>query len=252
MVPVAESVPVPCVLVLSLNHAVRVSPGWITPVLGKSVGTTTIPYGLASAFVVIDELPAETTFVSCRSNAGGICGGSGTTRSIAFPALAAGAAATITIIANVNCAVPDGTDIVNTGEIHPSEPDPDADEVDNESVLVTVLNPAPRITNVSANPSALWPPNHKLENVAVAYRIEDNCGPVTVKLNVTSNEPVNATGDGNTAPDWEVVNDHLVRLRAERAGNGTGRIYTIAITATDSAGQSATATVPVSVPHDKR
>ena len=205
----------------------------------------------ASPFVVNDQLPAETTFVSCTATGGGACGGSGTSRSISFSTLGGGSDATVTIVVNVNCPVPDHTDIVNTGEIHLSQPDPDADEVENEAVVVTVLNPPPRITNVAASVSQLWPPNHKFANVAVAYTIEDNCGPVLVKLSVTSNEPVNGTGDGDTAPDWEVVNEHLVRLRAERAGNGTGRIYTITITATDSANQSSTATVPVTVPHDR-
>ncbi len=122
--------------------------------------------------------------------------------------------------------------------------------MDNESVLVTVLNPPPKVINPSSTPSQLWPPNHKMANVAVAYTIADNCGPVTVTLSVTSNEPINGTGDGNTAPDWIVVNDHLVQLRAERAGTGTGRVYTITITATDCAGQSGSATVTVTVPHD--
>jgi uncharacterized repeat protein (TIGR01451 family) len=205
----------------------------------------------ASAFTVTDDLPDETTFVSCSSTGGGVCGGSGTSRSVTFATLAAGGTATITAVANVPCSVPNDTDIVNTAEIRPSEPDPDGDEVENESVFVTVL--ALRITNVAANPSVLWPPNHKFVNVSVAYQIEaaDNCGPFVVTLSVTSNEAINGTGDGDTDPDWEVVNNHLVRLRAERAGNGTGRIYTITITATNSAGQSSSATVPVTVPHDQ-
>ena len=44
----------------------------------------------------------------------------------------------------------------------------------------------------------------------------------------------------------------VLRLRAERAGNGTGRIYTITINATDSEGQSSSADVTVRVPHDKK
>lgn len=203
----------------------------------------------ASPFVVIDELPAETTFVSCSATEGQ-CGGSGTSRSIAFSGLAAGASTTITIVANVTCGVPNDTDIVNIGEIHPVTTDPDADEVDNDSVIVTV-DPSPKITNVSVTPAVLWPPKHNLVSASVDYTIEDNCGPVTVTLSVASNEPVNGTGDGDTAPDWQVVSDHVVRLRAERAGTGTGRIYTITITATDSAGHSSSADVTVTVPHDK-
>jgi hypothetical protein len=43
-----------------------------------------------------------------------------------------------------------------------------------------------------------------------------------------------------------------VLLRAERAGNGTGRIYTIAITCTnDTNKESSIKTVTVVVPHDQ-
>jgi len=41
-----------------------------------------------------------------------------------------------------------------------------------------------------------------------------------------------------------------VQLRADRRGDGTGRIYTIAITCTDAAGNSTHKTVTVAVPHD--
>ncbi|HET8677775.1 MAG TPA: lamin tail domain-containing protein [Blastocatellia bacterium] len=104
------------------------------------------------------------------------------------------------------------------------------------------------ITNVSVDRSVLWPPNHKMVDVTVNYTTANNCGPVTCTLSVTSNEPVNGDDDGNTAPDWEVIDAHHVRLRAERSGSGTGRIYTITITCTDSMGGTATATATVSVP----
>jgi hypothetical protein len=200
----------------------------------------------ASPFVVVDTLPAETTLVSCSATGGGICNGT----SVSFASLDGGASATITIVANVNCPVHDQTDITNSADVEPVVPDPDADEFENDSVTVTVLNPPPQVINASATPSMLWPANHKFVDVAVSYTIIDNCGPVSVVLSVASNEPVNGTGDGDTAPDWQVLSDHRVRLRAERAGNGTGRTYTVTITATDSAGGSGSANVTVSVPHD--
>ena len=43
---------------------------------------------------------------------------------------------------------------------------------------------------------------------------------------------MDGTGDGDTSPDWEVIDAHHVLLRAERAGNGSGRIYTITVTVT--------------------
>jgi hypothetical protein len=42
-----------------------------------------------------------------------------------------------------------------------------------------------------------------------------------------------------------------VRLRAERSGRGTGRVYTIVITATDEAGNSSSKQVHVTVPHNR-
>ena len=66
---------------------------------------------------------------------------------------------------------------------------------------------------------------------------------------VTSNEPVNGKGDGNTAPDWQILGNHTVALRAERSGNGSGRIYTITIQASDANGNlSDPKTVTVTVP----
>jgi hypothetical protein len=72
-------------------------------------------------------------------------------------------------------------------------------------------------------------------------------GPSTVR--VTSNEPENGTGDGDLAPDV-VISGGTVQVRAERAGRGTGRIYTITATATDLAGNTATQTATCKVPHD--
>ena len=67
----------------------------------------------------------------------------------------------------------------------------------------------------------------------------------------TSNEAVNGLGDGNTASDWQVVDNANgtfdVWVRAERSGNGTGRVYTITATATDASGNSTSASAAVSV-----
>lgn len=116
------------------------------------------------------------------------------------------------------------------------------------STIVTVVPVS--IANVSVSKPELWPPNHKMVSVAINYDAVNNCGSglVTCVLSVSSNEPVNGTGDGDSAPDWEIVDAHHVRLRSERAGNGTGRIYTITITCTDISGNSSTKDVKVLVP----
>jgi predicted extracellular nuclease len=109
------------------------------------------------------------------------------------------------------------------------------------------------ISNVSVDPPVLWPANHKMVLVKVNYDLENVCiaDPVIAWLRVSSNEPVKGLGDGDTAPDWVVWGPHYVQLRAERSGKGTGRVYTITITARDWKGNAATQTVTVKVPHDK-
>lgn len=107
---------------------------------------------------------------------------------------------------------------------------------------------APLITNVTVSPAELWPANLQMKYVVVGYETTDHCSPVVTNLSVTSNEPVTGGLYGNTAPDWVIVNNHLVQLRAERGVLGNGRIYTITITATDSTGNSGTQQVQVKVP----
>src|SRR5262249_27249953 len=109
----------------------------------------------------------------------------------------------------------------------------------------------PSIVGASVDQLALWPPNHRMVDVTVSYDIIDNCSGnagVTASLSVTSNEAVTGTGDGDVDPDWEIVDAHHVRLRAERAGSGAGRVYTITITCVDHHGNSTSKSLTVSVP----
>ncbi len=120
------------------------------------------------------------------------------------------------------------------------------------SFTVTVNDTqSPVINGASANPAVLWPANHKMVAVIINYTASDNCGAVTCTLSVASNEPINGTGDGDTSPDWTIQDAHHLMLRAERSGGGSGRIYTITINCTDGAGNSASQTVLVTVPHNK-
>jgi hypothetical protein len=130
------------------------------------------------------------------------------------------------------------------------------DDCENSTVKVQTIfvldTTRPVISGVSANPSVLWRPNHLMVLVTINYTVADNCSPVaniTNSLTAVSNEAENGTGDGDTGPDMIVVDPHHVWLRAERAGNGNGRIYTITITSTDDCGNTATKTVNVYVPH---
>ena len=110
----------------------------------------------------------------------------------------------------------------------------------------------PVISNISTNPSVLWPVNHKMIKIAVNYTAVDNCSAVTNVLTVSSNQPTDGLGDGSTATDWQVLNATTVMLRAERSGKlKTDRIYTITITSKDKCGNISSAPAYVRVPHNQ-
>jgi hypothetical protein len=123
-----------------------------------------------------------------------------------------------------------------------------------DSVTMSIVDTTPPvIESAAADPGSLWPPNHRMVPVTVAVTATDVCSPtVTCEITeVTSNEPVNGPGDGNTAPDWEITGPLTASVRAERRGGGDGRVYTIAIGCSDDAGNTATAQVEVTVPHNR-
>ncbi len=109
----------------------------------------------------------------------------------------------------------------------------------------------PVISAVSPSVSILWPPNHQFISVGLGYSVTDNSGAAACSVGVLSNEPANGTGDGDSAPDWLVINAQAIQLRAERAGGGDGRVYTITVTCRDASGNGATNSTTVSVPKSK-
>jgi len=126
---------------------------------------------------------------------------------------------------------------------------------DADNVVITVVDRTPPvILGIEANPDVLWPPNHKFVPVTFTVRAKDNCDatPVSRIETVSSNEPVNGLGDGDTAPDWNVTGLLTADIRAERSGRGSGRVYTATITVTDDSGNVARGTEKVEVPHDQR
>jgi hypothetical protein len=123
---------------------------------------------------------------------------------------------------------------------------------------VTVVDTTPPIISVTVTPTTLWSPNHKMVDIKATVTATDICDAAPVKklTSIVSDEPDDAigNGDGNTVDDIQAAIGTTVfafKLRAERAGEGDGRVYTIKYTATDASGNSASATATVTVPHGK-
>jgi len=135
---------------------------------------------------------------------------------------------------------------------------PDAYRASDHDPIVVGLETcdeiAPTIDAISVTPNVLWPANHKYVDITATVLASDNFDPdLTVTLvSVTSNEPDNGVGDGNTDNDIVTVDDFNLMLRAERSGRGSDRVYTLTYIATDDCGNdSETASATVTVPHSK-
>jgi len=120
---------------------------------------------------------------------------------------------------------------------------------------VTVEDTTPPQLTVILDPDMLWPPNHHMVEVEATVIASDNCGmPAIALASLSSNEADDALGkgDGRTTSDIQPgADDFHFSLRAERAGTGSGRIYTAVYAATDGSGNAASEAGFVVVPHDQ-
>ena len=110
----------------------------------------------------------------------------------------------------------------------------------------------PTINAISATPNTLIQANHQMVPVVINISASDDSDPVVLCriISVSSNEPVEGLGDGDTAPDWTITADLALNVRAERSGKGVGRTYTITVECADSSGNKSTKPVTVSVPRN--
>jgi hypothetical protein len=123
---------------------------------------------------------------------------------------------------------------------------------DTAEATVSDVTP-PTITEASVDPDKLWPPNRRMREVVVTVEATDVCSDeVTCIIDeITSNEPEQAD-PGDLAPDWMITGPLTADLRAERLGDGDGRIYTITVECVDESGNAASKDVLVTVDHDLR
>lgn len=131
---------------LSVITSIAPSPVESGAQVTKTILVTNAGPATATTVTVSDVLSSNLSFVSCNSTGGGVCGGSANNRTVTFASLAPGTTAVITIVANVNCSVSNGTIIGNTATIF-SASTPDPTTSNNVSTANTIAsNPPPRIT----------------------------------------------------------------------------------------------------------
>jgi hypothetical protein len=122
---------------------------------------------------------------------------------------------------------------------------------DVDIVTVTVGDAAaPIISELTATPSVLWPPNRQLILVTLDVKAVDNDDPAPQcqVISVGLNAPANTTGAA-TEPDVVLNGSLTVLLRADPSGATPGRAYTVTVQCTDKSNHSSTETVFVPVSH---
>jgi hypothetical protein len=108
------------------------------------------------------------------------------------------------------------------------------------------INAPPDCSQAQANPGFLWPANHKLTRVTLLNVSDpDGDAPALTITGIFQDEPV-----GNK-PD-AVIRGASADVRAERAGQGNGRVYHLFFSAADAQGASCSGEIVLGVvPHDQ-
>ena len=162
---------------------------------------------------------------------------------------------------------------------HKAEEQPEAPDSSNNCTVDSMFN----IVSATGK-QLLWPPNHNLVDVQHSLRIDADCEQPKEQqslwktgVEIWSNEPeldkqastgssssnkkasaknpqaenkAATNGSGNFAPDAKHADDKL-RLRAERSGNGDGRVYLIINLGVSSDDNVAVQCSAVVVPHSQ-
>ena len=126
-------------------------------------------------------------------------------------------------------------------------------QADEDATDVTVEDTTAPVLSCSVATPLLQQANHVMIDVGLAARARDLCeGELPVMVSVFADEDDEMqTGDGHFSPDGKDIDVGTLRLRAERQGNGDGRVYLILTEATDSSGNRGVNCCTVIVPHSR-
>jgi hypothetical protein len=119
-------------------------------------------------------------------------------------------------------------------------------------VMLKPLNSPPVCEAAVASSIALWPPRHQYRTVGIDGVTDPDGDPVAITIDsIFQDEPVNGTGDGNTAPDGRGIGTSTAEVRAERIEGDDGRVYRISFTGDDGSGGTCSGEVTVGVPPNR-
>lgn len=121
-----------------------------------------------------------------------------------------------------------------------------------DSKTLTVVNEPPVCGGASVSPEALWPPSHGFVPIEISGIVDPDGDPVALTVTeIFQDEPVQGHGDGSTCADATGTGTGLASVRAERSGQGDGRVYHVRVVADDGRGGQCSTEVKVCVPHDQ-
>ncbi|MCD4812002.1 DUF11 domain-containing protein, partial [bacterium] len=207
--------------------------------------------------IITDTLPVELDFVSANE----IGMHDLATHTVVWdigPISASDTIPTFTLEVQVNSNATPGSTIHNYCKLDGDQIPPTTvieGEGDEEPGTPVLTNIPPDVSEANPSLACLWPPNHKFIEIGIMGVTDPDGDPVTISIvAITSDEPTatdEGSGGAKHAPDAAGVGTDTASVRAERSGNGDGRVYVIEFTASDGRGGESEGSVSVKVPHDQ-
>jgi hypothetical protein len=122
------------------------------------------------------------------------------------------------------------------------------------SGTLTIVDGVPPTITLNDNTISIWPVNKSYRTVNVTDLVAGASDSCDLSINLNSVVIAKVTSDEGTSGSGDIIiagNCKSVQLRADRNGNGDGRVYTITFRVRDSWGNATTIAAKVTVPHDQ-